>query len=538
MKTVLTANGWTPYNKRKIEQLKSIDQQDEVAFANPQLLYDLQQQLVQNKEGINGTNTPTNDNPLAIPASEIPFDGPMQLFSWRGSRPSKKELEAAQKPDSQCEEYFNHFTDTYVLTSKGHLQYYLKLAAMKYGTHIYDFFPRSWILTPQSTRLIVPYEQKRIDQGESSWWIGKPTNKSRGRGIKITKTLCDLADYVEEKDKNEKEFAATIEEPMVDAQLDLDKPNEAKRPYLPYLMVVQEYISSPYLINGYKFDIRLYVLVSGFHPLKAHLYIDGLVRFCTKPYSMDDFDRLRHLTNASIQDTVRTDSDRGLSDEERNVFLESITSVIPPIGEGDFSKRDLRTFLSYLKHNRGENIEEVWTKVQNVINLTLLSMYTKERVKQNPNCFELLGFDILFTDKLEVKLVEVNLGPSLSVSSEVDAYVKQPLCEDMLTLVNNLIMNNNEGKERQSIPTKKNVLAAINNVDDPFVDQQRVGDFELIFPFSQEVEELSMKLNDPNLREERDENLGKIITRVHERLDRFKASSKTDNKNGTEKTRE
>jgi tubulin polyglutamylase TTLL2 len=519
MKTVLTANGWSPYNKRKIDQIKSIEQQDEVTFSDPRL----------DSDPLNQINDGTT------PASEIPIDGPMQLFSWRGSRLSNKELKVAHQQSiiSQRSEYFNHFPDTYVLTSKGHLQYYLKLAAMKYGTHIYDFFPRSWILTPQSTRIIVPYEQKRIDQGESSWWIGKPTNKSRGRGIKITKTLCDLADYVEEKDKYEKEISTPIEEPMVDAQL-LDKP---KRLYLPYLMVVQEYIQNPYLINGYKFDIRLYVLVSSIHPLKAHLYLDGLVRFCTKPYSMDDFDRLRHLTNSSIQDTVRTTSDNGLTDEERDIFVDSITSVIPPIGTGDFSKRDLRTFLSYLKHNRGENIEEVWTKVQNVITLTMLSMFTKDRVNSNPNCYELLGFDILFTDKLEVKLVEVNLGPSLSISSEVDAYVKQPLCEDLLTLVNNLIIKNNDEKERQSIPPKKNLLAAINNVDDPYVDQQRVGDFELIFPFSKEVEELSVKLNDPKLIKERPENLGNIITRVHERLDRFQTSSK-DNNNRIEKARE
>jgi len=322
---------------------------------------------------------------------------------------------------------------------------------------------------------------------------------------------------------------------MIDADM-LDQPKDPKKPHIPYLMVVQEYIQNPYLINGYKFDIRLYVLVSGFHPLKAHLYIDGLVRFCSKPYSMDDFDRLRHLTNASIQDTVRTTSDNGLSDEERDVFVASINSVIPPIGEGDFSKRDLRTFFSYLKHNRGENIEEVWTKVQNVINLTLLSMYTKDKFRENPKCFELLGFDILFTDKLEVKLVEVNLGPSLSISSEVDAYVKQPLCEDLLTLVGNVIMNNKEEKERQSIPTKKNILAGINNVDDPFVDQQRVGDFELIFPFNKEVEELSAKLIDPNFTQEKDETLGKIISRVHERLDRFKTNN--NNNNEIEKTRE
>jgi tubulin polyglutamylase TTLL4 len=53
-----------------------------------------------------------------------------------------------------------------------------------------------------------------------------------------------------------------------------------------YLLVVQEYIPNPYLIRGYKFDIRLYVVVSSFDPLKIYLYSDGLVRFCTKQYAV------------------------------------------------------------------------------------------------------------------------------------------------------------------------------------------------------------------------------------------------------------
>jgi hypothetical protein len=46
-------------------------------------------------------------------------------------------------------------------------------------------------------------------------------------------------------------------------------------------MVVQRYISNPLLVDGYKFDLRVYVVIVGTNPLSAFVCDEGLARFCT-----------------------------------------------------------------------------------------------------------------------------------------------------------------------------------------------------------------------------------------------------------------
>ena len=52
-------------------------------------------------------------------------------------------------------------------------------------------------------------------------------------------------------------------------------------------MLACKYIANPHLLNGLKYDLRVYVLVTSFSPLRIYMYNDGLVRFATEKYSTD-----------------------------------------------------------------------------------------------------------------------------------------------------------------------------------------------------------------------------------------------------------
>ena len=51
------------------------------------------------------------------------------------------------------------------------------------------------------------------------------------------------------------------------------------------MLVVQQYIAKPMLINNFKFDLRIYVAVTSCVPhMRAFIHREGLTRFCTTPY--------------------------------------------------------------------------------------------------------------------------------------------------------------------------------------------------------------------------------------------------------------
>jgi hypothetical protein len=158
----------------------------------------------------------------------------------------------------------NHFPSSWHLGRKDMLARHIQRMKRQWPT-MYDIFPQSFCL-PQDCSL---WDMAREEQPKSLW-IWKPVASSCGRGIKI--------------------FPSQIQPSIVQ---ELSKKSG----------VVQRYISNPLLIDGYKFDLRLYVVVSSYDPLKIYLNAEGLVRIATEKFSKSPKTlrtRTMHLTNYSV----------------------------------------------------------------------------------------------------------------------------------------------------------------------------------------------------------------------------------------------
>ena len=68
--------------------------------------------------------------------------------------------------------------------------------------------------------------------------------------------------------------------------------------------MAQEYLNEPFLIDGLKFDLRIYVLLTGVNPMRIYLFEEGIARFATNKYQPAKRDNLgdlfMHLTNYAI----------------------------------------------------------------------------------------------------------------------------------------------------------------------------------------------------------------------------------------------
>lgn len=135
------------------------------------------------------------------------------------------------------------------------------LTLRRHGRKHFDFVPETYCLPND-----LPLLKRAWDTAKpKTKWILKPNASARGIGIKVINQWSQIP-----KRKS---------------------------------VLVQQYLHNPLLVNGTKFDLRIYAYVTSFDPLRIYICKEGLARFATQKYtnkSSKISNRYMHLTNYSV----------------------------------------------------------------------------------------------------------------------------------------------------------------------------------------------------------------------------------------------
>ncbi|MDT8879649.1 PqqD family peptide modification chaperone [Halomonas saccharevitans] len=289
------------------------------------------------------------------------------------------------------------------------------------------FFPRAYVMPGDYHAL----QQAAQDHPEQRW-ILKPTNASKGKGIRLLKDVGE-------------------------APLARD-------------WLVQEYLANPHTIRGHKYVLRLYVLISSLAPLRVYLYRQGFAKLASEPWDPDDADNpYSQLTNPDIN---------ALNDRAE-----------VPVEFIDFDR-----YRQWLK-DQGHDDDALFARIEDLVALTAISAVDAMRARTaevgaDPRgCYELLGLDCLVDDTLKPWILECNLSPSLGICAapesggRVEEAVKGGLVRDLVTLIDipgravRKASNETASEEEDQAPGAAAALVA-----EAEAERARAGGFRRLLP--------------------------------------------------------
>jgi len=141
--------------------------------------------------------------------------------------------------------------------------------------------------------------------------------------------------------------------------------------------------------------------------IRGYFYEEGYLRTSSKDFNLDKVEnRLIHLTNDAVQ---KNSSDYGKYESANKIsYL-------------DFEKHLLKeknvSFLEKIVPRIKELITDVFEAAGRAIYLPSMRSdgVSRSESSQNYNAFELMGFDFMLDDNLNLVLIEVNTNPCLEL---------------------------------------------------------------------------------------------------------------------------
>ncbi len=168
--------------------------------------------------------------------------------------------------------------------------------------------------------------------------------------------------------------------------------------------VVQELLTNPYLINGRKINLRVYILIVCTETDKQiYVFDDGFMYYTKNTFVPNSDDIDANITTGYI---------------DRQVYVDN------PLTLHDFKK--------HLKDKANNTFNKIHLMIKDIMRANI------ENINKDKSCeigFQLFGADIALDVNLEPKLMEINKGPDFMGKDKRDTKVKRKCAKDILGIL-------------------------------------------------------------------------------------------------------
>lgn len=190
-------------------------------------------------------------------------------------------------------------------------------------------------------------------------------------------------------------------------------------------VVVQRYIDNPRLLDGRKFHLRIYTLITSVEPLRAYVYRQGIVRIAPERYATDDAALARaaiHVTNTALH---QGHPDLVIGEDAQQEDFGNIWSLTATL---DRLARE------------GLDAQRIWTAILQLVGGVLTvagaARIFERQVKEHTRyCFppRLFGLDVLLDETGRPWLLEYQRNPAMGGNPLV-ARINAHLCANIFQM--------------------------------------------------------------------------------------------------------
>jgi hypothetical protein len=216
-------------------------------------------------------------------------------------------------------------------------------------------------------------------------------------------------------------------------------------------VIAQELLQNPYLVNGRKINLRVYVVVLCYKSnTDVYMFNDGFMYYTKNHFIKNNNDMDNHITTGYVERSVYTENPLTHADFKKYLDLQEnkrYYSTNPNRKYNDtetyIKKRGL-SISDYVFNNIKRLLADVFISFKGKIcryksnDTKLIPIYTNYTV-------QIFGADVAINDKLEAQIMEINKGPDLSPKDKRDEDLKKKLINDIFEIIGVKSISDNNG---------------------------------------------------------------------------------------------